>query len=470
MRRRSAEGSAEGGEALLLAACRRRDPEMSGRVDTYQLSAALQECRLKPDVSELVRHSTADGRIEYGAWLAARGGGGDRPAAASVAVPPPASGGGRAVDALLEQQRAELAHERATVTGNQLREDEHRVEEQIAQSVANLEEQLQSVQREAAEVLGLCDTTAAFTNEVRDGLRSARVSMGEQRGAMDCVLLSVTERLRAANAAASTTQQLAPPSGARPPEWEEADATAAADRIEYLEGEVGTLRAERDALSAHIRVNDSDLASGDAKKAWKIQWLTQKLENVEIAGTDRQRAMEEEMALVRARHRDGLLRIRQLEEQLNRAEVTTASRRGRGGYSDRPSGGGGGRESRRSVDPHQGKLQRDLDALLSKVEQLTRDVANDAAADSRLVEETERERRTLLEDLLDVEQAVKEKRRNADKENQRRRSGNGKLRYVRKQSPPQLDCQGCVMLHFVRGTGRVGLPLIILSHRVLMQG
>jgi hypothetical protein len=77
-------------------------------------------------------------------------------------------------------------------TGEAAEEHEQLVEHQIALSVINLEDQLQSVQREAAQVLGLCDSTTAFTNEVRDGLRSARASMAEQRAAMDKILASVT--------------------------------------------------------------------------------------------------------------------------------------------------------------------------------------------------------------------------------------------------------------------------------------
>lgn len=66
------------------------------------------------------------------------------------------------------------------------------LDHQIALSVANLEDQLESVQREATEVLGVCGSTAAFTNEVRDGLRSARASMAEQRAAMDKILACVS--------------------------------------------------------------------------------------------------------------------------------------------------------------------------------------------------------------------------------------------------------------------------------------
>ena len=69
---------------------------------------------------------------------------------------------------------------------------EHFVEHQIALSVVHLEDQLHSVQHEAAEVLGLCDSTTAFANEVRDGLRLARASMAEQRATMDKILASVT--------------------------------------------------------------------------------------------------------------------------------------------------------------------------------------------------------------------------------------------------------------------------------------
>ncbi len=77
-------------------------------------------------------------------------------------------------------------------TGEGTDEDEELVEHQVALSVINLEDQLQSVQREAAEVLGLCDSTTTFTNEVRDGLRAARASMAEQRAALDKILASVT--------------------------------------------------------------------------------------------------------------------------------------------------------------------------------------------------------------------------------------------------------------------------------------
>lgn len=184
-------------------------------------------------------------------------------------------------------------------------------------------------------------------------------------------------------------------------------------------------------------MSDADLASGDAKKSWKIQWLTQKLENVELASTDRQRAMEEEMALLRARHRDGLQRIRELEETLNRAELSVGSgrRSGQSGYQgSRHMETERERTARRQSgaawdsDPRQGKLQRDLESLLAKVEQLLREVGDDTSADSRVMEEIEQERRALLEELLDVEQAVKEKRRRAQKEAAARRGKNSKLR------------------------------------------
>ncbi len=228
--------------------------------------------------------------------------------------------------------------------------------------------------------------------------------------------------------AAAAESQIEDQPAARP-DFDDDEHDAYAGRVAYLEAEVSKLQAERDALSAHIRVSDADLASGDAKMRWKIQWLTQKLENVELASSDRQRAMEEEMQLLRARHRDGVLRVRELEEQLNRADLSVlpASR------SDRRNIQSGGSRAIYAVqqwhgDPRQAKIQRDLESLRVKVEKLLRDVADDTTADSRALEEIEQERRTLLEELLDVEQLVKEKRRNEEKEAATRRARNAKLR------------------------------------------
>lgn len=105
----------------------------------------------------------------------------------------------------LRTARAELQREREQLQREREASAEQKVEAEIAHSVANLEDQLESVQREAAEVLGLCDSTTAFTNEVRDGLRSARVSMGEQRAAMDSVLASVTGAFRFIHACCRST-------------------------------------------------------------------------------------------------------------------------------------------------------------------------------------------------------------------------------------------------------------------------
>lgn len=229
---------------------------------------------------------------------------------------------------------------------------------------------------------------------------------------------------------------------AAPPEFDD-DYGADAGRVAFLEAEVSKLRAERDALSAHIRVSDADLASGDAKMRWKIQWLTQKVENVELASSDRQRAMEEEMQLLRARHRDGVLRVRELEEQLNRADLSLLPR----SRSDRRDVHRGGPTAVHAVgqwhsDPRQGKIQRDLESLRVKVEQLLRDVADDASADSRVLEEIEHERRGLLEELLDVEQLVKEKRRNAEKEAASLRARNSKLRADVQRGRDELNGRG----------------------------
>ena len=76
----------------------------------------------------------------------------------------------------------------------------------------------------------------------------------------------------------------------------------------------------------------------------------------------------------------------------------------------------------------QGKLLRDIDALLARVEQLRRDAAADVAADRRLLEDSERERRALLDELLDVEARVAEKRRAAEHEAEARRSEQLQLR------------------------------------------
>lgn len=235
---------------------------------------------------------------------------------------------------------------------------------------------------------------------------------------------TLAERLRAAAVASQTEAQ-----PVTQPDSEDDAQEACAGRVKFLEAEVSNLRAERDTLSAHIRASDADLASGDAKLRWKIQWLTEKLENVELASRDRQRAMEEEMKLLRARHRDGLLRVRELEEQLNRMELPAVAR----SRADRRSNLRG---TSRAVhegtlwhsDPRQGKLQRDLESLRIKVEQLLIAVAHDTSADSKMLEEIEQERRGLLEELLDVEQHLKEKRRNEEKEATRRRAKNAKLR------------------------------------------
>ena len=249
---------------------------------------------------------------------------------------------------------------------------------------------------------------------------------------------ALAEKLRVA---ALESQTRAPPTA--PPDWEDDAHEDYAGRVAHLEAEVSSLRAERDALSAHIRVSDADLASGDAKMRWKIQWLTQKLENVELDSRDRQRSMEEEMQLLRARHQDGVLRVRELEEQLNRADLSVA-----------PISHSGRRSSHRTApralhggmpwhsDPRQPKLQRDLESLRVKVEQLLRDVADDAAADSRVLEEIEQERRDLLEELLDVEQLVKEKRRNAEKEAATRRAKNSKLRADVHRGRDELEGRG----------------------------
>lgn len=245
----------------------------------------------------------------------------------------------------------------------------------------------------------------------------------------------LVEKIRAAAVESQTGGQ-----PAAPPKFDDDDYGADAGRLAFLEAEVTKLRAERDALSAHIRVSDADLASGDAKMRWKIQWLTQKVENVELASSDRQRAMEEEMQLLRARHRDGVLRVRELEEQLSRADLFQLQR----SRSARRDIHRGGPSAVHAVgqwhsDPRQGKIQRDLESLRDKVEQLLRDVADDASADSRVLEEIERERRGLLEELLDVEQLVKEKRRNAEKDAASLWARNSKLRADVQRARNELD-------------------------------
>ena len=379
----------------------RQDPHETGYIDRYQFSVALGQSAgggAPVDVARMLAHSTPDGRIDYRAYVAEE-------RAAVVAQEPAREGAAAAAHAELavQQQALERERERAAAAA---REEDWRLEESVSRSVGQLEAQLDSVQREAAEVLSLCDATTTFTNEVRDGLRSCRVSMGEQRHAMDSVLSSVSDRLRSAHT----------PAAAAP-----ADPDGAGARIEYLEAELARVCAERDALTAHVRENGSELSSTESKQEWKIQWLSQKLENVEIAAAERHRALEEELELVRARHRDGLLRVRELEEQLSRADTLTTERR-------RASGGKGKRGGGDDATSRQGKLLRDIDALLARVEQLRRDAAADVAADRRLIEDSERERRALLDELLDVEARVAEKRRAAEHEAEARRSEQLQLR------------------------------------------
>eukprot|EP01047_Picozoa_sp_COSAG01_P003117 COSAG01_NODE_90_length_27307_cov_734.166458_2_plen_155_part_00 len=83
-----------------------------------------------------------------------------------------------------QQQQQQQLLLRTEIEAAQVLEDQANLERHIALSAKSMEEQLQSVRREAAEVLTLCDSTAGFTDEVREGLRQCRISMGEQRAAV----------------------------------------------------------------------------------------------------------------------------------------------------------------------------------------------------------------------------------------------------------------------------------------------
>ena len=256
--------------------------------------------------------------------------------------------------------------------------EEAELELQTAQSATALELQLETVQREAEEVLQLCDSATVFTNEVRAGLLQARVSMGEQRAALESVLHTVEDRLRSAEQPQPAEPKSAPDSSVR--------------RLPFDE----LPQRESDADGAYLLVGGDGTSDTVAKKERKIQWLMQKLQNVETACADRVRCAEEELRIVRTRHHEAQIRIKELAEQVVRAGTTR---------SHPPAAYAPGSSTRSKGAASESGRGQDASALLVRAQRLCRDLADiNAQADSEV--ELQREHSALQQELQDLEHAV----------------------------------------------------------------
>jgi DNA anti-recombination protein RmuC len=123
--------------------------------------------------------------------------------------------------------------------------------------------------------------------------------------------------------------------------------------------------------------------------------------------------------VVRERHREALARTKELEAANMRA--------GSAHWAEPPAITA--TVSPSAADPHQGMLERDASALLGRVERLCRAAAEPRSLGGQeIAEEIQRERKALQEQLLDLEQALKQQRNAEQSMSARTQAENAKLR------------------------------------------